>query len=82
MLIHDPVADAELVKEEFNFELSSFDEITDVEAIILAVAHDDYMKLDSESLKHKLDYRGLIMDIKSILAPASFENSGVMYWRL
>lgn len=82
VLIHDPMADPELVKEEFNFELSSFDEITDVEAIILAVAHDDYLKLDSEFFKNKLDYRGLIMDIKSILDPDPFKNSGIMYWRL
>jgi UDP-N-acetyl-D-glucosamine/UDP-N-acetyl-D-galactosamine dehydrogenase len=82
VLIHDPIAVPELVKEELNLELNSFDEIVNVEAIILAVAHDDYRKLDSEFLKRKLDYRGLIMDIKGILDPNAFKNSGIMYWRL
>lgn len=82
VLIHDPIADSELVKEEFDFELSPFDEITNVKAIILAVAHNDYLELDSEVFKCKLDDHGMIMDIKSILDPNSFKNSEILYWRL
>jgi UDP-N-acetyl-D-glucosamine/UDP-N-acetyl-D-galactosamine dehydrogenase len=63
-------------------ELKSFDDIVDVEAIIVAVAHEDYLELDIDSLKHKLNYRGLIMDVKGILDPNSFKDSGIMYWRL
>lgn len=82
VLVHDPIAHSQLVKEEYHIELKSFDEIVNVDAIILAVAHNEYLKLDSDILKHKLDYRGLIMDVKSILDPNSFKDSGIVYWRL
>ncbi len=82
VLAYDPVANAELVKKEYHIELQAFDDITDVEAIIIAVAHADFLKLDIDSLKHKLNYRGLIMDVKSILDPNAFKDSGTMYWRL
>jgi len=82
VLVCDPIANAELVKEEYHIELKSFDDIVDVEAIIVAVAHEDYLELDTDSLKHKLNYRGLIMDVKGILDPNSFKDSGIMYWRL
>lgn len=82
ILVHDPLANAELVKKKYGIDLIGWEEIHDVVAIVLTVAHKEYVSLDPKVLKEKLNYRGLLMDIKSILDRASFKDSGVSLWRL
>ena len=71
-----------ILKEEYGIELQSWENITDIDACILAVAHQKYVELDKSQLKEKINHRGLIMDVKSLLDPDEFEKSGIMYWRL
>jgi UDP-N-acetyl-D-galactosamine dehydrogenase len=61
--VYDPFANAEAVFEEYKIKLVS--EIEKYDAIILAVAHDSFLKLDFENLKK--DEQSIIFDIKSIL---------------
>ncbi len=82
VLVHDPVANPVLVKEEYGIELQPWEKIVDIEAIILAVAHQKYLELDKDVLQSKLNHRGLMMDVKSILNPHDFKGSGIIYWRL
>ena len=39
LTVVDPVADAEEAKHEYNIELNSLEDIKDMDAIIIAVAH-------------------------------------------
>ena len=50
--VYDPQADAHLVKEEYGIELLPSIENQKFEAIVLAVAHRDFEKLDLEELKN------------------------------
>lgn len=61
--VYDPFANAEEVFKEYNIKLVS--KIEKYDAIILAVAHDLFLKLDFENLKK--DEQSIIFDIKSIL---------------
>src|SRR5699024_7724348 len=44
LFIHDPVADAKDVKNEFNINLENTVGLNDLDCIIFAVPHDDYLK--------------------------------------
>ncbi|MFD2823309.1 nucleotide sugar dehydrogenase [Lacinutrix iliipiscaria] len=61
----DPWASSEEVKHEYGFDLlSSKTEISDnYDAIILAVSHEEFIKLDLQKLKSKT---GVIFDVKSL----------------
>lgn len=82
VLIHDPIADPKAAKYEFDLELKSWDDLNDIDAVILAVAHKEYLEMDKKLLAKKLNHRCLIMDIKSILDPKDFEGTGIVFWRL
>jgi UDP-N-acetyl-D-glucosamine/UDP-N-acetyl-D-galactosamine dehydrogenase len=61
--VHDPFANAEEVKKEFNIKLISNFEKYDI--IILAVAHSDYKDLNIVELKKDKD--SIIYDVKGVL---------------
>lgn len=82
VLVHDPYALPDEVKKEYGLELVDLAKIADVDAIIIAVAHQQYTQLTANTLKELLNNRGLIMDVKSILAPEAFADTGIRLWRL
>lgn len=62
--VHDPWADPEEVKREYGLDLVDFLDVK-YDAIVLAVAHDKFEKLDIEKLKNGDD--AVVYDIKSKL---------------
>jgi len=85
-LIHDPQADYKEVEAEYGLQLNSFDEIQDVDAVVLAVGHKEYKALHKEEFEqlYKTDSNGnkVLLDIKAILDPKEVEQAGYNYWRL
>lgn len=47
----DPVADAQEVEEEYGIHLNRFEDIRGVDAVIFAVAHEEFVKLSLEEIK-------------------------------
>jgi UDP-N-acetyl-D-galactosamine dehydrogenase len=65
VLVVDPIANPSDVKREYDFILESFIPIgLKFDAIILAVSHDLFLKIDFESLKNQ---SCVIFDVKSVL---------------
>ena len=64
VLTCDPIADKEAVVHEYNIKLIDLKEINDVEAIIVAVAHDKFKNLSLDNLKQI--YRNYSYDLKEI----------------
>ena len=62
--VYDPQADAHLVNEEYGIELLPSVENQKFEAIVLAVAHRDFEKLDLEELKNNA---AVVYDVKGFL---------------
>lgn len=80
--VHDPVAPQHVVDEDHDIHLVKWEDIPEVDAIVIPVAHQVFIDFDKKAFKEKLKYRGLIMDVKSILNPEEFKDSGIMLWRL
>jgi UDP-N-acetyl-D-galactosamine dehydrogenase len=82
VMVHDPIADREACKYEYDLQIQDWDLLHNMDAIILAVAHDQYIHLDKERLVEKLKKHSLIMDIKGIFKPETFAGTGIVLWRL
>lgn len=82
VLVHDPVANNEVLKDEKNLNMVAWEDIKDVHAIILAVSHKYYYDFKAQNFIEKMKKPGVIMDIKGILEPEEFTGSDILIWRM
>lgn len=83
-VIADPAADAEEAKRLYGIEFVKRSEIRDMDAVILAVAHEQFKSLsvaDIDAL-YKTGSAKVLLDLKGILNKTDFENADYIYWRL
>lgn len=84
-LITDPAADKAEAKREYGIDFVEETDIHDVDAVILAVAHDAYKTITTAQMDAffgKNDNRKVLVDIKGILDRGAYEDAGYLYWRL
>jgi UDP-N-acetyl-D-glucosamine/UDP-N-acetyl-D-galactosamine dehydrogenase len=79
-MIHDPLASAEIAVEEYGLKLSARDHFKQLDVLILAVNHREYIS-DVAQLFKMLKPNGLLIDIKSAVKPEQVPT-GVSYWSL
>ncbi len=79
--VHDPRASAAEARHEYGIPLSPLEEMTDLDALVLAVSHQEYLHMPVDRLTAMLRPGGLLLDVKSALEPARL-GSGVRYWSL
>ena len=80
-LVHDPRADPEAVRRVDGVELSGMGELKDLAALIYAVPHDEYQSLDAEAISGMIAPSGVLVDIKSKIAPQSLRPD-IHHWSL
>ena len=83
-VIADPAADADEAKRLYGIEFVKLSEIREMDAVILAVAHEQFKSLtvaDIDAL-YKPNAAKVLLDLKGILNKTDFENAGYIYWRL
>jgi UDP-N-acetyl-D-galactosamine dehydrogenase len=80
--LHDPVADSEEVKNEYGITLLPWEELPKADAIILAVAHDEYVQMDLKHLLAKVIHGGSFIDVKSKFNQQVLKTEGLKVWRL
>lgn len=78
-LVHDPMVSSEDAVHEYGLHLSSWDELGELDALILAVPHEQLMQ--REALLAPLRAGGVLIDVKSALQPHDVEPRYV-YWCL
>ncbi|UUX35145.1 nucleotide sugar dehydrogenase [Fundicoccus culcitae] len=83
-LITDAVADAKEAKHEYGLDFVAMDDIRDMDAVIVAVSHDEYKTLTVEDFDTLYADNGpkVLIDVKSMYERADFENSNYIYWKL
>lgn len=85
-IVCDPVADAPDAKRFYNVDLVNINQLQDLDALIIAVAHQEFKKLSIEDL-HRLfkpvaNNEKIIIDIKGVLDRKEILSIGYKYWRL
>lgn len=85
-MIADPEADAEEAKHEYGIVFDSIDDIKDMDAIVIAVGHQQFLNLSQEDLdkmfKKGSNENKVLLDIKGVLDRKEYEEAGYKYWRL
>jgi len=85
-LIADPVADGTESLYEYGIEFKPISEINDIDAMIVAVAHDSFREFSPNDInkfyKPVSNYRRVLIDIKGIFDRNTYEAAGYCYWRL
>lgn len=82
-VVCDDVADKDGAEREYGLELTAFERVKNCDAVILAVAHDEFKALsrsDFDAL-YKNETK-ILLDVKGILDRKTFESAGYKYWRL
>ena len=77
----DPVASAEEAKHEYGLTLTPFEELRDLDAVVVAVAHKAYAAMGPEKLLACVRDGGVVVDVKSVLDPARV-RVGLRHWSL
>ncbi len=76
VLVHDPLAAPLESKKYYNIELTPWDDIKNLDAVIIATAHKDYKEMPISSFTEKLNENGALIDVKSILDPKEASETG------
>lgn len=84
-IILDPVGDSEEAKRLYGIEFSKEEELCELDAVMIAVSHQEFEKLDKKRLSqfykssHKVK---IISDLKGILDKDEYMEDEWDYWRL
>jgi UDP-N-acetyl-D-galactosamine dehydrogenase len=79
-IVHDPMASGEEALREYGIELRPFDALKDLDAVVLAVPHQD--SLDQlDRIVSSVREGGLFIDVKSLIC-ADDLRSDLRYWSL
>lgn len=84
-VVTDDDADAEEAKRLYGIEFVPMTEIKDCDAVVLAVAHESYKKLemkDMDALYATKNKTKVLTDLKGILDKKAYQDAGYIYWRL
>nr|WP_244971344.1 nucleotide sugar dehydrogenase [Vallitalea guaymasensis] len=84
VIITDPVADKDEVYKDYNLEQTDLDNVTDIDAIIVCVAHRYYREINLEALKKYFDSNityPILIDVKGIYDKKKADRI-FNYWRL
>lgn len=81
----DPEADAAEAERLYGITFQTMDDIKDVDALIIAVAHEQFLSLDKEKISsfyHPAHKRKVLLDLKGILNRSEYLTEDYRYWRL
>ena len=83
-LLADPVADEREANLTYGVHFTDIEEIHDMDAVILAVAHEEYRNLKQKDLDrlYRSGITKVLIDVKSVLNRKEYEDAGYVYWRL
>ena len=84
-MVVDPAADAAEAERLYGITFQTMDDIKDVDALIIAVAHEQFLSLDREKISsfyHPAHKRKVLLDLKGILNRSEYLTEDYRYWRL
>lgn len=83
-IIHDPVADVVEAEHEYGITFSSIDDISNMDAVLLAVKHRQFESLSLKDIEmlYKKGGKKILFDVKGIFPMKDCESAGFSYWSL
>lgn len=81
LILVDPVADNE-ASEEHGIELKELGSVKEIDALVVAVAHDEFRKLTLEKIVEVQKGNPILIDVKGIYDKSRAEDMSITYWRM
>lgn len=85
-VVVDPLASEHDAAHEYGIVLSRLEDVSDVDCVIMAVAHDEFKALSLDMIKSLFkkcdDKEKVLIDVKGLYELSDLKESGMMYWRL
>jgi UDP-N-acetyl-D-glucosamine/UDP-N-acetyl-D-galactosamine dehydrogenase len=78
-MVHDPMGDPHEAHEEYKIQLAPLDRLTGLDAVILAVAHKEYVS-NPDAIFARVRDGGVVIDVKSVLPRKA--PRGIRFWSL
>jgi UDP-N-acetyl-D-galactosamine dehydrogenase len=78
----DPLADGAAARAEYGIELTAWEDLPPAQALVVAVAHREFVAASATRLAGKLEPGGVIVDVKACLDAAAIGAAGFRLWRL
>jgi len=82
VFVTDPRAESDEAMHEYGVPLFSWDELPRADAIVAAVAHQEFSTLSMDDFGKKLVRGGAFIDVKAAFDRSSIEGAGYKLWRL
>jgi UDP-N-acetyl-D-galactosamine dehydrogenase len=80
-LVHDPRGSAAEAKHEYGLTMNKLDDYRNLDGLIAAVSHKEYVQLGQPKLLSMVRDRGVFIDVKSVFSPHKMDR-GIQYWSL
>jgi UDP-N-acetyl-D-galactosamine dehydrogenase len=80
--VHDPVPVQEEAMHEYGIELTTWEDLPVADAMIVAVAHRQFLARPISEYAKKMTKKGTFIDVKSQFDRGALEAAGVCVWRL
>jgi UDP-N-acetyl-D-galactosamine dehydrogenase len=80
-LIHDSRGNPAEAKHEYGVTLSQLEDYRNLDGLIVAVSHKEYVQLGQQKILGMVRDNGCFIDVKSVFAPGKMER-GIKYWSL
>ena len=85
-MVVDPAADAAEAKRLYGISFKQMDDVKDMDAVIIAVAHSEFDRLGADEIDSFFaagNRKKVLMDLKGILKRSDYEGrEDYLYWRL
>jgi len=78
----DPLADTAEALKEYGVNLVAFADLKKAEAVVVAVAHEEYLQLSVAALRELMNGSPLLVDVKGIFDREEINRAGIRLWRL
>jgi UDP-N-acetyl-D-glucosamine/UDP-N-acetyl-D-galactosamine dehydrogenase len=80
-LVHDPMGEPEDALREYGITLRGPDDLTDLDGLILAVPHAQFLEEGADRIVERLKPGGVLVDVKSVIPVSSIPPS-IYFWSL
>ena len=84
-VVVDPAADAEEAERLYGITFQTMEDVHDMDAVIIAVAHEEFLKFDRKAVDafyNPAHQRRVLLDIKGLLNREEYQTEDYLYWRL
>lgn len=82
LYLHDPLVNREHLQNMYGMNITAWNELNGLDAIILAVPHQKYLALPISEYINKLNAPKILIDIKGALDKKFLKDHDVKVWRL